>query len=510
MNALRKRELLLSMKYCTIEACFSVPMLNLTTGNLPFAIGFAIKVLGWKSAAVGLLAATPFLCLFLQPPITYLLHRFFSLYEIMFVGFLVNALPWTLIGLFPWLGEHTHWVFAAIVMVSTLGNAICGVAWSASVSELVPLGLRGRFFGTRNLIFGFWTLVVVLAAGQIVDAYDNSIQVFGIIFTLASAARLIGLFFLTRMKFPPTVTQRQKESAPLSTFLDVFKDLNFVRLLLFTGLFGLCLNLGAPFYSVYVLRELPFSVGDLTILTTLSTLGGLLSMKTWGSLSDRFGNKPIMMTSALIWLVTAAISWLVAGPTRYLHLYGNYFLTGFMIAGFQQLGQFGLMIKMVPAQNKAHYLSVYFSFTNMLVALGPIIGGAILQFMPREVGTFLGQPVTKFQLCIVGSLGLCILTLHLLQSIREPAERPVRELIAVMRQMREFNPFLGLATLAHYMFTPRGLGRLAHFSVRTFRRQTNAVSDVGEELMENGLRVITQPFRREDEEEEEIKNVKKA
>ncbi|MDB6031968.1 MAG: transporter [Verrucomicrobiales bacterium] len=505
MNALRKRELLLSMKYCTIEACFSVPMLNLTTGNLPFSIGFAVKVLGWNAAGVGLLAATPFLCLFLQPPITYVLYRFFSLYEIMVLGFLVNALPWTLVNFFPGLGQHAHWMFAAIVMVSTLGNSVCGVAWSASVSELVPLAVRGRFFGTRNLIFGFWTLVVVLAAGQIVDAYHNSMRVFGIIFTLASAARLLGLFFLTRMKFPSVVTERQMENAPLSTFLEVFRDGNFVRLLLFTGLFGLCLNLGSPFYSVYVLKELPLSVGDLTILTTLSTFGGLLSMKTWGRLSDRFGNKPIMVTSALTWLTTAAISWLVSGPDRYLHLYVNYFITGFMIAGFQQLGQFSLMIKMVPPQNKAHYLSVYFSFTNMLIALGPITGGAILQLLPHQVGTLLGQPITKYHLLIVGSLGLCILTLHLLQSIREPAERPVRELIAVMRQMREFNPVLGLATLAHYMFTPRGLGRLAHFSVRTLRRQKNAVSDVGEELMENGLRVITQPFKKD--EQEEIKEV---
>src|SRR3954447_6319876 len=116
MNALRKRELLLSMKYCTIEACFSVPMLNLTTGNLPFSIGFAVKVLGWNAAGVGLLAATPFLCLFLQPPITYVLYRFFSLYEIMVLGFLVNALPWTLINFFPGLGQHAHWMFAVIVM----------------------------------------------------------------------------------------------------------------------------------------------------------------------------------------------------------------------------------------------------------------------------------------------------------------------------------------------------------------------------------------------------------
>jgi hypothetical protein len=85
---------------------------------------------------------------------------------------------------------------------------------------------------------------------------------------------------------------------------------------------------------------------------------------------------------------------------------------------------------------------------------------------------------------------LCLVALNLLQFVREPAERPVRELVAVMGQMREFNPLLGLSSLAENVFTPRGLSRLAHFSVRTLRRQTNAVADVGGALVDGGLRVL--------------------
>jgi hypothetical protein len=87
--------------------------------------------------------------------------------------------------------------------------------------------------------------------------------------------------------------------------------------------------------------------------------------------------------------------------------------------------------------------------------------------------------------------------------VREPAERSLKELAMVMRNMREFNPVLGIATLAEFMFTPRGLSRLAHVSVRTLRRQTNMMSDVGEELVEEGWRAIKQPLkalaRKEDE-----------
>ena len=62
-----------------------------------------------------------------------------------------------------------------------------------------------------------------------------------------------------------------------------------------------------------------------------------------------------------------------------------------------------------------------------------------------------------------------------------------------MWHMREFNPMLAASTVAQYVFTPRGLGRLARSSMRTLRRQTGVIGDVGEELVEEGLRVIKSP-----------------
>jgi MFS family permease len=488
-----KRQLLLSLKYGTIESCFSVPMLTLTLGNMPFLIGFAVKALGWSDSAVGLLAATPFFCLFLQPPITLWLQRRWSLHDIMAVAFLVNALPWMLTLAFPWLGREKHLIFASVVLLSNFGNAVAAVAWSAAISELVPLNIRGRYFGTRNVMFGFWSLLAVLVAGQVAERFDNALWIFGVLFTIAACARLIGLFFLTRMKFPSRVMEVQPQSAPLDTFTSVFRDRNFVRLLLFTGLFGFFFNAGQPFYSVFVLKELRFTLGDLAVLTMIQTFGLLVALRAWGLLVDRFGNKPVMLTSALLWLTFAAASWVFAGPARHGHLYVTYFLTGFMLAGFQNVGQFNLMIKMVPAENRAHYLSVYFSFTNLLVALGPLTGGFILRTLPEQLGTLAGQPITRYHLAIVGSIICCLLCLLILRAVREPAARSMRDLVNVMWHMREFNPMLAATTVAEYFFTPRGLGKLARSSLRTLRRHTGVIGDVGEELVEGGRRVLKVP-----------------
>ena len=75
MNRLRQRELLLSLKASTIEACFSVPMLNLTMPSFPFVIAFAVAALGWGPGAVGLMAALPHVCNLVQPVLATALRR---------------------------------------------------------------------------------------------------------------------------------------------------------------------------------------------------------------------------------------------------------------------------------------------------------------------------------------------------------------------------------------------------------------------------------------------------
>src|SRR5215831_13953723 len=96
MVRLRHRDRLLSLKYSTIEACFSVPMLNITLPSFPFVLAFAVKGLGWQAGAIGLMAALPHFCNCLQPALLAVLSRRLSTYAMLLLTFSLGALPWTL------------------------------------------------------------------------------------------------------------------------------------------------------------------------------------------------------------------------------------------------------------------------------------------------------------------------------------------------------------------------------------------------------------------------------
>ena len=497
MNRLGHRDLLLTLKYSTIEACFSVPMLNLTMPSFTFVIAFAVSVLGWPPEAIGFAAALPHLCNFVQPVVTALLQRAFSLHQIMCLSFIFSALPWGLVSALPWLKSGRDLAFGGLMVVATMANSLGSVSWSAAISEVVPERISGKYFGRRNLLFGTWTLLVVLFAGYMADRGGRSLITFGWIFAAAGASRLIGLFFLVRMKFPASVMTRTSRTLNLADLQAVFRDTNYLWLIVFIGLWGLLLNMGMPFYTMFLMDGLGFSVGDVVKLTTVGSLGGILTLKAWGLLSDRFGSKPVLIVAATVWSLVALAAWSLAGPTWKLHLYASYFIVGGTTAGLQ-LCQFNLMVKLVPAERRAAYVSTFFALTSLLTALGPAIGGWMLGRLPDQLGVFLGQPIRDFHVVFGLSLLGCLLITNVLHRVREPAEQPVGQVWRTMRTMRSFNPMLALATMGELLITPSGLTGLARHSVRTVKRQVKVLSDVGGELVEGGHDALKAPFERRD------------
>jgi MFS family permease len=426
----------------------------------------------------------------LQPLLLAGLSRRFSSYGLLLLTFSLGALPWMLAPAFPFLGNSRDTLFSGILLLATCASSIASVAWSSSISELVPERLGGRYFARRNLVFGAWTLLAVMFAGQIAELNDNSLRVFGWIFFAAGCSRLIGLFFLTRMTFPSEVKERRSRGIALPELLTVLHDKNYLWLCLFIGLWGLLLNASMPFYTVFLVERLGCGVGTVVKMTTLASLGGLVTLKSWGRLCERFGNRPVLQVCAFIWAITALVMWCLARPGWTWHLYAGYFVVGAMTAGFQ-LMQFNLMVRLAPARLRAAYVAVFLALSSLLTAVGPVLGGQALKYLPLEVGNLFGIPVLSFHLLFALSAAGCLLVTNLVQQVREPAEQPVVSVWREMKSMRTFNPMLSVLAVGELLLTPRGLFALGKRSLRTVRQQVKALEEVGEELVVGGRQALT-------------------
>jgi MFS-type transporter involved in bile tolerance (Atg22 family) len=427
------------------------------------------------------MAALPHVCNCLQPLLLAALSRYFSGYQLLALMFSLGALPWGLAPLLPSLGEARNGMFIGMLLMGTFANSVAAVAWSAAISELVPERVSGRYFARRNLIFGGWTLLAVMLAGQIVQWNGNSLVAFASVFCVAGISRMLGLFFLSRMKFSPAVTE-----------MSVVRNRNYLWLCAFVGLWGLLLNAAMPFYTVFLVDKLDLGIGTVVKLTTVASLGGLVTLKSWGRLSDRFGNRPVLQVLAFIWAITAMAMWGLTRPGWIWHLYIGYFIVGAMTAGFQ-LTQFNLMLRLAPASLRPAYVAVFLAATSLLTAFGPVLGGELLRLMPDQIGELFGKPVYGFHfLFVIAGFG-CMLVTSLIQRVREPAEQPVENVWREMRTMRTFNPMLSVLSVGELLLTPRGLVAIARRSLRSVRQQVKVIEHVGEEIVAGGKEVLGRP-----------------
>src|ERR1044071_1973191 len=208
-----------------------------------------------------------------------------------------------------------------------------------------------------------------------------------------------------------------------------------------------------PFYTMFLVDQLNLGIGTIVKLTTLSSLGGLFTLKGWGLLCDRFGNRPVLQVAAFIWALTALMMWSFARPGWTWHLYFGYLVVGAMTAGFQ-LAQFNLMVRLAPGSLRPAYVAVFLAVTSLFTALGPIFGGEFLRVAPLRVGSLLHQPILSFHALFILTAFGCVLVTNLIQRVREPAEQPVEEVWRGMRQMRTFNPMLSMLSVGGLLLTP--------------------------------------------------------
>ncbi|MBE0616478.1 MAG: MFS transporter, partial [Proteobacteria bacterium] len=261
------------------------------TGGV-FLTGFALH-LGLGEVLIGLLAAVPFLVTVLQLPASYHVVRTGRRKQVCLSAARASRLLWVpilLLAILP-LGAEAAGVLLLLLLVCShsLGT-VSYVSWLSWTTDLVPDGVRGRFFGTRNMLCGAAGMVAALFFGNLVDA-AGSLGPWGVSLGYASAfgagvaAGLLGLRFLERISEPAPVPGPRLESIAHALLLPM-RDAAFRPYLLFGCLWGFSVQFASPFFNVYLLRDLGYGLGFVAGLGVLSTLADLLGMHVWGAISD--------------------------------------------------------------------------------------------------------------------------------------------------------------------------------------------------------------------------------
>lgn len=295
----------------------------------------------------------------------------------------LHAVTFIPILLIPFIiGNSQIWWLIGFITVNTAFGSIVNPAWGSLMADLVPIRLRGRYFGSRGMIVGIITLVFSFIAGGILQVLtDTPFIGFAILFGGATVFRLLSLYFLSQMYEPETPDNIEDDHSLLHMVSHVGSS-NLGRFTLYIALVSLVTNLASPFFSVYMLSDLKFNYVTFTIVTSAASVASLAFLTFWGRRADMAGNiKVIKVTSFMIPLVP--LLWLASKNIYYL-IFAQ-IVSGFAWAGFSLAGV-NFVYDASEAQNRTKHIAVYNAITCLATFLGALIGGYLVPLLPRLFG----------------------------------------------------------------------------------------------------------------------------
>jgi MFS family permease len=196
------------------------------------------------------------------------------------------------------------------------------------------------------------------------------------IFLVALIARLASWRYLSLMEDPPM----KEDGAEVFSFTQYLKRLrktNYGRFALYYGLMNFSVYVAAPFFAVYMLKDLHFTYLEYTVATAAMSLTSFLSMTYWGNLADRFGNKKILSLCGTS-LAAVPLLWLFSADVVSVILIQ--ILAGIVWSGFT-LSALNIVYDNVRPQNRTRV----FAYHNILAASSIFLGAMVGACLSAEI-----------------------------------------------------------------------------------------------------------------------------
>ena len=423
-----------SLRYSVIDGAFNSAMLGFGETFLkPFAI--ALKA---TNSQIGFLTSIPTLVgAITQLVSANLVEKFKERKKLVTLAVLMQALVWLPIFLIPLIFKtiKIELLLFFVMLYAAFGN-FATPAWASWIGDLVDENERGKYFGLKSKLAGFVLFITVFLGGYFLDIFSkySILTAFSILFAISMVARLFSFYYLSKIYEPKYVAEKKNEFTLLH-FIKEMKQTNYGLFVIYTSLMNFAVYIAAPFFAVYMLKDLNFGYLDYTLVIVASSVSSFLAMTYWGRLSDKFGNKKIITVTGLL-VPFVPLIWALVTRTYQIIILEVF--SGFIWAGFN-LCTSNFIFDNTEKQKRAKGFAYFNLFNSIAIFLGVSLGS----FIALKLDSLL--LVSSLPLVfIISGLARLIVSLAFLKKLKEVREvkristkrlliltltKPIRELI---------------------------------------------------------------------------------
>jgi MFS family permease len=272
-------------------------------------------------------------------------------------------------------------VFFLLYSVYTLGAGVAGISFMDIVAKSIPSTRRGTFFGARLAFGGLLSALAGLFVRNVLNSRpfpDN----FAVLFIAAAVVVTIAIMSFSLVHEPEAAVNEVR--IPFRRFLRrgpaLLRNNRSYRMFFIVRVLLSVWSMALPFYILFALDELRLDPGTAGVFLSVQMVGFVISNILWGSLSNRIGNKIVLVLvsgvavlSPVLAILSNRIMWL--GSTWSFGIV--FFLLGFTLSGVR-LGQTNYMLDVSPEAERPTYLGFMNTFLAPVLLLS-MLGGYIIE-----------------------------------------------------------------------------------------------------------------------------------
>jgi len=307
----------------------------------------------------------------------------------------VRVMIWGLMTLAVFLIEDAAVllvVFFILLAAYSLGSGLGGICFVDIVAKAIPPTRRGAFFGWRRFLGGLLALGGSLLVKYTLDerrglAFPDNYAVLFLLsfFTLCVA---VGCFILLVEPLEPVNKAKITLGKQFRRALDLpRRDKNYRRFLTMRLLL-MAAEIATPFYIIYAKQALSVSVSMVGVYLTGATMAGFASTLLWGRISDRRGNKLLIILSSSLGLFIPLIAMSIVPLADLLpglrEFTSGLFALVFIVSGGSKagamMGNMNFLLEIAPADDRPLYIGL----TNTILGIALLassVGGLIVDLV---------------------------------------------------------------------------------------------------------------------------------
>jgi MFS family permease len=285
------------------------------------------------------------------------------------------------------------------------------------MADIVSVKIRGRYFGLRNLLLGICGVFATLIAGFLVVPYG-----FHVIFLFSMAFATMSIVFFMRIKEPPMKRQFHYKYTfsfnPGKWYRSMKLNRNLVVFTSYLFFMNFAMDMAAPFYVVYMLKNLNIGYEWFAVAIVAGILVKAFMNKYWGRLIDKFGSRRILIVCGLL-TCFIPFGWMLASNLWQVILVKIY--DGLVFSGFE-LVIFNYLLEVVPEKNSQNYIATH----NFTIGFGSVAGNLIGGFLAQAMGSAVFLWMAGLQVLFLGSFLLRLSCFSALMFTKDESKKELK------------------------------------------------------------------------------------